>query len=108
MAVKFVPNEEAKANPRHYNLNGKKVGVGGTVVVKRTPPKIPVTYKEATAAQYKELYDLGFKHLIKKVETEGKVTFKKEAKNKKLHNERKAKDSNSKTGGQPEAVRPLQ
>jgi len=76
-SVSYIPTEKAKANPRWTLLGSpgkkKKVGIGGEVVIRKKPPKLPITVPEATPAEYEELYELGYVDLIERVEKDVSV-----------------------------------
>lgn len=71
---KYLPTEEAKKNPRLYEMTrgkGDFVGIGGKYVVPEKKPKPKKEFPEATAAQYKILYeDRQLHNLVQKVEAE--------------------------------------
>ena len=56
------------AAPRTVTLDGTRVAIGGDVTIQADPPAIDYIIKEATSAQYKKLYDLGYTSLIENVE----------------------------------------
>lgn len=73
---KFVPTEEAKARPRNFRLpNGKRVGLGGEIVIKRSPPKLDSVIPEATEEEYQMAYESGgLSHIINKITRKKKAT----------------------------------
>lgn len=73
MRKKYVPSERAVKNPRHFliTLRGErfKVGIGGKVVIQKTPPKRPVVFEEATEEQLRYVREeMGMVKLVDVVE----------------------------------------
>lgn len=62
----YKPSKEAKRLPRAIQLDGSWIGVGGEIVRRADPPNINTILQEATAEQYKRLYEMGFHTLIEK------------------------------------------
>lgn len=65
--MSYKPTQEALRKPRRVFLNGFGwVGIGGSISINQTPPKLPATIviPEATAEQYEKLYNIGYRHLI--------------------------------------------
>ena len=72
MATMYGPTPLAKAQPRHYVFDDTKqsVGIGGSITITNTPPKLPASYiiPEATPEQYERLKHLH--HLVTIVQNE--------------------------------------
>ena len=63
----YQPTIGARSKPRTLILEGSWIAIGGTVTVTPEPPKLPRIIPEATASQYKTLYEAGFTHLVEVV-----------------------------------------
>lgn len=67
--MSYKPTELAVKSPRVIKLStGKKVGIGGSVTITRTPPKYDEVVPEATQEEYKTIYEMGMTTLVVKVQ----------------------------------------
>ena len=59
----YRPTESRREKPVHTELtpgSGRRVAVGGDIVITPKPPKLPRTIKEATQEEYEILFNRGF------------------------------------------------
>ncbi len=63
----FEVTDKYKNNPVTKYLNGKRIAIGGDVVLQRTPPKAGELVKECTQSEYKQLYDEGYTFFFKEL-----------------------------------------
>lgn len=68
--------DKFKSLPVHRELNGKRVAIGGDIILPQTPPKLPKTIKECTEAEYQQLYDSGYTLFFDLVENKAKTKSK--------------------------------
>ena len=74
----FRPTESAKKRPRRIQVDGVWGGVGNELVLKGKAPKSDVKVPEATAEQYRRLFELEYYELVECVRN-GKIVDRFEA-----------------------------
>lgn len=63
--MKYIPLKKATDAPRNWRTKeGKRVGIGGEIVIKRRAPRKNTAIPEATPEEYEEAYKAGLTHLI--------------------------------------------